>query len=311
MKIILAGGTGQVGELLKRHFADDDVRILTRNPKPGTNEIAWDARTLGEWAKELEGADVVIGLAGRSVNCRYTKENLKAMMDSRVESARVIGQAAARAQNPPKLWLQMSTATIYAHNFGPAHDDFTGVIGGGEPGAPSYWDFSVQIAKNWEKELFEAPTPRTRKVALRASIILAPGKGGIYETLLTMVKLGLGGAVGGGEQFVSWIHGDDFARAVKFLIERPQIEGPVIVAAPDPLPQKEFMRTLRKAQGMPVGLPATKWMAGIGAFFLRSDTELLFKSRKVHPARLIKEGFQFKFSKWNEAARDLTGRSRC
>ena len=306
MKIVIPGGTGQIGTILRRALtaAGHEVVIISR-----TSGVRWDGHTLGTWAREINGADAVINLAGRSVSCRYTAENLQQMMRSRVDSARVVGEAIAKSDNPPKVWLQMSTATIYSHRFDKANDEADGEIGGREPDVPGYWAYSVEIAKRWEAELDEAATPHTRKVALRAAIVMSPDKGGAFDYLSWLARLGLGGPVAGGRQYVSWIHDDDLVRAVAFLIREP-IAGAVNLAAPNPLPQREFMRELRSAWRMPVGLPATRWMAEIGAFALRSDTELLLKSRRVVPARLREAGFEFHFPNWAEAAQNLAERRR-
>ncbi|MFD4638901.1 epimerase [Lentzea sp. NPDC058436] len=306
MKIVIPGGTGQVGGVLARALraAGHDVVIISRSAG-----VRWDGHTLGAWADEINGADVVINLAGRSVSCRYNAENLQQMMRSRVDSARVVGEAIAKADDPPAVWLQMSTATIYAHRFDAPNDEATGVIGGREPDVPGYWAYSVEIAKRWEAELEEADTPATRKVALRSAMVMSPDRGGVFDYLSWMARLGLGGPVAGGGQYVSWIHDDDFVRAVALLIREP-IAGAVNLAAPDPLPQRKFMRELRKAWKMPVGLPATSWMAEIGAFALRTDTELLLKSRRVMPGRLLEAGFEFHFPKWREAAQNLAERRR-
>jgi uncharacterized protein (TIGR01777 family) len=311
MKIVIPGGTGQVGAILERSFttAGHDVVVLTRRPAKG-NQVRWDGATLGSWAGHIDGCDLVINLAGRSVSCRYTSENLREMMDSRVLSARVVGQAIAAAGRPPRGWLQMSTATIYAHRFDAANDEATGEIGGAEPGVPGYWGFSVDIARKWEREQEEADTPRTRKVALRSALVMSPDRGGAFDYLLWMARLGLGGPVAGGRQYVSWIHDRDFVRAIGFLIERDDLAGPVNLAAPGPLPQRAFMRALRGAWGMPAGLPATKLMAEFGAFALRSDTELLLKSRRVVPGRLLDAGFGFAFADWQAASADLVRRVR-
>ncbi|WP_371943967.1 epimerase [Actinomadura chokoriensis] len=300
-----------MGTLLKRDLAaaGHDVVVLTRRPVR-EGEVSWDGRTLGSWAEEIDGSDVVINLAGRSVSCRYTPENLQSMMDSRVESTRVVGEAIAGAARPPRVWLQMSTATVYAHRFDAANDEASGVIGGGEAGVPGYWGYSVKIAKEWERAQERAGTPRTRKVALRAAMVMSPDRGGVFDVLLWMARLGLGGPVAGGAQYVSWIHYRDFVRAVEFLIARDDVEGPVNVAAPEPLPQREFVRALRGAWGVPVGLPATAWMAEFGALAIRSDTELLLKSRRVVPGRLLDAGFAFDYVRWQEAADDLVRRVR-
>ncbi|WP_458077438.1 epimerase [Streptomyces sp. EMB26] len=311
MKIVLPGGTGQVGTILDRALsaAGHEVVVLTRRPRR-PQDVAWDGATPGPWTEAVDGADVVVNLAGRSVSCRYTPENLRAMMDSRVGSARAVGEAIAAARRPPKVWLQMSTATIYAHRFDAANDEGTGVIGGTESGVPDYWAYSVEIAKNWERAQEEAATPGTRKVALRAAMVMSPDRGGVFDMLSWLARLGLGGPVAGGGQYVSWIHDEDFVRAVEFLIAREDVEGAVNLAAPCPLPQREFMRVLRRAWGVPVGLPASRWMAEVGAFVLRSDTELLLKSRRVVPGRLGDAGFAYVWTGWEGAAGDLVRRAR-
>ncbi|MFF8972755.1 epimerase [Streptomyces sp. NPDC014995] len=311
MKIVIPGGTGQVGTVLRRALtaAGHEVVVLSRRPA-GPGEVGWDGRTPGPWTEAVDGSDVVINLAGRSVSCRYTPANLRAMMDSRVHSARVVGEAIAEAARPPRVWLQMSTATIYAHRFDAPNDEATGVMGGTEPGVPGYWGYSVDIARNWEREQDEADTPHTRKVALRSAMVMSPDRGGVFDVLSRMTRLGLGGPVAGGAQYVSWIHDHDFVRAVGFLTDREDISGPVNLAAPAPLPHRAFMRSLRSAWGVPVGLPATKWMAELGALVLRSDTELLFKSRRVVPGRLLEKGFTFDHPDWPRAAEDLVRRAR-
>ncbi|MEU4877681.1 TIGR01777 family oxidoreductase [Streptomyces sp. NPDC021608] len=311
MKIVLPGGTGQVGTVLRRALtaAGHEVVVLSRRPA-GHGEILWDGRTPGPWTEAVDGSDVVVNLAGRSVSCRYTPVNLKAMMDSRVDSARVVGEAIAAAARPPKVWLQMSTATVYAHRFDAPNDEATGVIGGDEAGVPAYWGYSVDIARAWEREQERADTPGTRKVALRSAMVMSPDRGGVFDVLLRLARLGLGGPVAGGAQYVSWIHDDDFVRAVEFLVARDDLDGPVNLAAPSPLPHRAFMRALREAWGVRAGLPATRWMAELGAFALRSDTELLLKSRRVVPGRLLDAGFAFERPEWPDAAADLVRRVR-
>ncbi|MFJ9691962.1 TIGR01777 family oxidoreductase [Kitasatospora sp. NPDC101183] len=310
MKIVLPGGTGHVGRLLHREWtaAGHEVIVLTR--RSGTRDIHWDGRTPGPWTEAIDGSDLVVNLAGRSVNCRYTPDNLREMMDSRVHSARAVGRAIAAAERPPRLWLQMSTATIYAHRFDAPNDEPTGLIGGAEPDVPRYWDYSVEIAKSWERAQEEADTPRTRKVALRTAMVMSPGRGGAFDMMLRLARLGLGGPVAGGAQYMSWIHGRDFVRSLDFLVEREDIDGPVNLSSPEPLPYRDFMHGIRTACGMPLGLPATRWMAGLGAFALRSDTELLLKSRRVVPTRLLEAGFSFDHPRWPEAAADLVRLTR-
>jgi uncharacterized protein len=311
VKIVIPGGTGQVGAILDRALttAGHEVVILTRRPA-APRQVRWDGETAGPWTAEIDGSDVVVNLAGRSVNCRYTDENLRDMMDSRVLSARAVGRAIAAAKRPPRAWLQMSTATIYAHRFDAANDEATGLIGGSEPGVPGYWSFSVDIATAWEQEQQAARTPHTRKVALRSAMVMSPDRGGVFDRLLWMARLGLGGPVAGGPQYVSWIHDRDFVRAIEFIIDRDDLAGPVNLAAAGPLPQRSFMRAVRTAWGVPVGLSATRLMAEIGAFALRSDTELLLKSRRVVPGRLMDAGFDFEFGQWPAACDDLIQRVR-
>jgi uncharacterized protein (TIGR01777 family) len=299
MKVVIAGGSGFLGRILAGALRErgDQVVVLSRRPAsapdPGVRVVAWDGRSVGAWADQLDGADAVVNLAGRSVNCRYSAANLRAMMSSRVESTRAVGAAIARSAAPPRVWLQMSTATIYAHRFDAPNDEASGRIGGDEPGQPPEWKASVEIALAWERALCEAATPRTRKVALRTAMVMGPEPGGVFSLLLRMTRLGLGGPIAGGRQFVSWIADRDFVRASLFLLARDDLAGPVNLAAPSPLPQRDFMAAIRAAAGVPIGLPATAWMAELGALLLRTETELLFKSRRVVPGRLREAGFRF------------------
>jgi uncharacterized protein len=305
MKIVIPGGSGQVGTLLRGSFAGEghDVVVLSRRPGPG--DVHWDGETVGPWAQALEGADAVINLAGRSVNCRYTDANRHAIMHSRVASTAAVGSAIAACTEPPRVWLQASTATIYAHRYDAGNDEHTGILGGGEPNVPDTWRFSIDVARAWERELDAAVTPRTRKVAMRSAMIMSPDPGGVFDVLLGLVRRGLGGQSGNGRQYVSWLHHEDFVHAVRWLIERDDLAGPVNLAAPGPLPNAAFMRALRDAWGIRVGLPATRWMLEAGAVVLRTETELILKSRRVVPARLLESGFEFAHPTWPEAARDL------
>ena len=285
--------------------------MLSRAPqKAPWLVVAWDANTPGPWTRELDGADVVVNLAGRSVNCRYTPANQRAIKESRVNSTRVVGEAIAGAARPPRVWLQMSTATIYAHRYDAPNDEATGILGGAEPGAPDTWRFSIDVATSWERALDAAATPRTRKVALRAAVVMSPDRGGVFDLLLRLVRFGLGGQAGHGRQYVSWIHDRDFVRAVYWLIEHDKVDGAVNLAAPHPLPNADFMRALREAWGVRRGLPASAWMLEVGTWLFRSETELVLKSRRVVPGRLVQQGFAFDFPTWAEAARDLCGRWR-
>jgi len=317
MKIVIPGGTGQVGVVLSRAFyrAGHEVTVLSRQAPVPSNRapwsvVAWDGKTLEYWAKEFEGADAVINLAGRSVNCRYGAANRRAIMDSRVDSTRVIGRAIAACSAPPRVWLQASTATIYAHRFDASNDEATGILGGNEPGAPNTWNFSIDVAKAWEQAAEEVYLPVTRLVKLRSAMIMSPDAGGIFDTLLRLVRFGLGGTAADGQQYISWLHEEDFISAIYWLIEQEHLSGPVNLAAPYPLPNSQFMQTLRAAWGQPIGLPATRWMLEIGAAILRSETELILKSRRVTPGRLLADGFEFRFPHWSMAAKDLCHRWR-
>ena len=313
MKIVLPGGSGQVGTLLARAFQQDghEVVVLSRRPeKAPWRVVVWDAQTVGDWAAELEGADAVVNLAGRSVNCRYTPENRRLIKESRVQSTRAVGEAIAQAKQPPRVWLQSSTATIYAHRYDAPNDELTGTLGGTEPGVPDTWRFSIEVAKAWEQALADADTPHTRKVALRSAMVMDPSPGGVFDVLLGLIRHGLGGPEGDGRQYLSWIHGADFIRAVYWIIERDTLSGAVNLASPDPLPNAEFLRVLREAWGTSLGLPAPEWLLRIGTWALRTETELVLKSRRVVPTRLLQDGFELRFPQWTDAAEDLCRRWR-
>ena len=315
MKIVLPGGSGQVGTLLARAFVADghEVVVLSRDPRPAPwRVVTWDAETVCDWAAELDGADAVINLAGRSVNCRYNAANRKLIMDSRVNSTRAVGQAIARARQPPRVWLQASTATIYAHRYDAPDDEETGVLAGAttEVGAPDTWKFSAEVSQAWERAADEANTPRTRKVLLRSAMTMSPDPGGIFDVLLGLVSRRLGGTNGDGRQYISWVHDRDFVRAVYHLIECKDLSGPVNISAPNPLPNAEFLRELRAAAGVGFGLPSSRWMIEVGALLMRTESELVLKSRRVVPGRLLDSGFTFDFPEWPAAAADLCRRWR-
>jgi len=313
MKIVIPGGSGQVGTVLARAFHGEghEVVVLSRRPEVRPWRVsAWDGATPGTWQADIDGSDVVINLAGRSVNCRYNQTNRDEILRSRVDSTRAVGAAIATSQRAPGVWLQASTATIYAHRYDAPNDEHTGVLGGGEPDAPDTWRLSIDVARAWERAFDESITPHTRKIALRSAMTMSPDPGGIFDTLTRLTRRGLGGRAGDGRQFISWIHEHDFVAAIQFLIDREDITGIVNAAAPNPLPNAEFMRVLREACGVRFGLPANKLMLELGAIVMRTETELILKSRRVVPARLLENGFRFVYPEWPDAARDLCARSR-
>lgn len=312
MRIVIPGGTGQLGGLLARHFtsAGHDVTLIARSRASSYHTVIWNARDLGGWCECLAGADVLINLAGRNVNCRYTAANRLSILDSRVESTRLLGEALSKCPEPPPVWLNASTATIYRHALDRPMDEATGELGGGELGVPETWRFSIDVAKSWEDAFFSCETPHTRKIALRSAMVMSPCPGGVFHTFLRLVRYGLGGAAGPGTQYVSWIHDMDFCRAVDFLIARNDFSGPINISSPEPLPNRDFMCELCCACRAPVALTSAAWMLDVGAFLLRTETELVLKSRRVVPGRLLAGGFEFHFPKWHTAVQDLVHRWR-
>jgi uncharacterized protein (TIGR01777 family) len=318
LRIVLPGGSGQLGQILAGYFQQRGhyVTVLTRGPYTAPwQTVHWDGISLGPWTEHLEGADICINLAGRSVNCRYHGAHRNAIYDSRINSTRLLNHVIANLADPPKVWLNASTATIYRHALDRPMEESTGELGGNElisktRRAPDTWNFSIRVAKDWEAAFFETFTPRTRKVALRTAIVLSPLARNAFTIFSNLVRIGLGGSQGNGRQFVSWIHDLDFARAVDFLIARDDLDGAINLAAPNPLPNREFMAILREAWDMPNGLPQPTPLVALGAFLLRTETELVLKSRRVVPARLLEAGFQFKYENWSAAAEDLVYRWR-
>lgn len=322
MKLILPGGTGQLGRLLAQRLSADGHAcvLLSRTPLSLSPKalgatvrvVSWDGRTVGPWATELDGADAVINLAGRSVDCRYTERNLAVMRASRVDATRAVGLAIAAANRPPRVWLNASTATVYAHTApqDPPRSEITGPLGGAEPDVPKHWKRSVEIGLAWERELFAAPTPATRRVALRTAMVMTPERGGVFDAFASLCRLGLGHH-GDGTAFVSWIHEQDFVNAIRFLLSRADLDGPINLAAPSPLPNREFIAAIHAAlERRWPALPVPAWLLEVGAYFRRTETELLLKSRQVVPTRLQAAGFRFEYPTWPEAARDLVERWR-
>lgn len=296
--IVIAGGTGFIGEGLIDHFSTNNrLFILTRSPqqdRPNVTYVYWDGYRVREWVKCLEGADLLINLAGKSVNCRYTEANKAAIFASRVDSTRVLGKAIMQAENPPALWINSGSATIYRHAEDRPMDEFTGEMEN---------DFSVQVCKLWEQTFNDITLPATRKVILRIAVTL--GKGGVMEPYLNLVKFGLGGRQGNGKQMFSWVHIEDLARMMEWIYEHRECSGTYNCAAPNPVTNTEFMRTLRNVTGHAFGLPAFEWMLKIGAVLICTETELLLKSRWVLPARISQAGFTFKYPRLKEAFADI------
>lgn len=299
--IVIPGGAGYLGRLLTAYFTKQgyQIVILSRQQHRGdglVRHVGWNGQSVCDWAREFEGAIAVINLAGRSVNCRYHAKNKRQIYDSRLLSTKVIGEAISQCTHPPKVWINSSSATIYRHALDRPMDEATGEIGAG---------FSVDVCLKWEKTLTEADTPQTRKIALRSAMVFGPGSGGVMEAIHRIVKLGLGGKQGAGNQFMSWIHAEDFARIVDWLIEHDGMEGAINCSSPNPLPNAEFMRILREVCRQPIGLPAARWMLEIGAFFLRTETELMLKSRRVVPGKLLQSGYCFKYPQLREALNEI------
>ena len=298
-KLIIASGTGFLGQVLVNHFKNkfDEIVILTRGKSQtidGIKYVNWNAKTFSGWEKELENATVLVNLAGKSVDCRYTKKNKKEILWSRIDSTKILNKAVLNCKNPPKHWLNSSTATIYRFSLDKQMDEVDGEIGN---------DFSINVALSWEKAFFKTETPNTLKTALRTSIVLGKN-GGALIPLKTLAKIGFGGKQGGGNQFISWIHEEDFANAVDFIIQK-EMTGVINIVSPEPILNVDFMQKLRKAVGFPFGIPINKFFLEIGSFFIRTETELVLKSRNVIPKRLLKNGFEFKFGEIDEAFRDL------
>jgi uncharacterized protein len=271
--------------------------------------VYWDGATIGPWTEHLEGADVCVNLAGYSVNCRYHAANRRAIYDSRIQTTRLLNRVIAKLADPPKVWLNASTATIYRHVLDRAMDEASGEMDDA-PSSSGRWSFSARVARDWEAAFFEPPTPRTRKVALRSAVVLSPMAGNLFVIFSRLVRAGLGGPQGSGRQFVSWVHELDFARAIAFLLQREDLAGPINIASPNPLPNREFMAALRRAWEIPNGLPLPRPALELGALFLRTETELVLKSRRVVPTRLLEAGFCFEFPALDEAAGDLVRRWR-
>ncbi|PQV64265.1 hypothetical protein B1R32_106111 [Abditibacterium utsteinense] len=304
MKIVITGAGGYLGSVLSLFLSEHGHQLILVARRdldfalPANASFArWNGETSGDWAREIDGADAVINLAGRSVNCRYTEEHKREILESRLQTTRVVARAISEAKTPPHVWLNAASATIYRDERGRDMDETDGIIGEG---------FSVEVCKAWESALFETELPQTRRAALRMSMIFgrtAP----VFGVFSTLAKLGLGGPQGNGGQYVSWIHERDCLRAILFLLQHETLNGPVNVCAPHPIPNREFMRVLRSTFKMPIGIPAPTLAMKVGAVFLRTETELALKSRRAVPRKLLDAGFQFEFPHWRLAAPNIVG----
>ncbi len=300
-KIVIAGGTGFLGKVLVEHFKSkaESITVLTRGKTRKINNVHfvnWDATTISNWVTELENSDVLINMTGKSVDCRYTSKNKALILNSRVASTSILGQAIQKCKNPPKLWLNSSTATIYRHSLDKEMNEINGEIGTG---------FSVDVAKAWEKAFFEQPTPKTRKVALRTAIVLGKN-GGPLPPIINLVKMGLGGKQGKGNQKLSWIHEIDFTRSIEFIINNIHIQGYLNIVSPKSSSNLIFMKTLRKVMKKSIGIPISKNILEIGAKIIRTETELVLKSRNVILTKLTDNGFLFMYSDLESALVSIT-----
>lgn len=289
-KMIIAGANGFIARYLTRHFValGWEVVGLARREKGLDDQcryVHWDGASLGEWAEELEGSDAVVNLAGRSVSCRHTDENKKQMLDSRLDTTRVIGEAIAACESPPAVWMNASGAAIYK-NLETQPQSESGEVGD---------DFMADLAEQWEGELYQADLPQqVRRVALRTTLVLALEEGTAGDYLMKLARLGLGGKLSDGQQKVSWIFIDDYCRAIEWMIARPEVEGAVNMATPSPVTNAEMMRLFCKAAKRPFGLPAAAWMVRMGAAVLGTEADLILKGMWVLPAKLQEHGFSFK-----------------
>jgi uncharacterized protein len=303
--IVIFGANGFLGRYLCRHFARQgrEVVAVARHREGWSGDgmfLGWDGKSPGPWTLALEGAEAVINLSGRSVNCRYTPENRREILESRVDATAAIGRAIAASKAPPRVWLNASTATWYRHAEDRPQDDWLG-----EPGE----GFSCEVARAWEEAFFGAMVPaETRKVALRMGMVLANEENTVFDVLRKITARGLGGAMGGGNQRVSWIHMEDLLRAMEFVVNDPFLDGALNVTAPEFPTNREWMRIFRESVGMPVGLPATRWMLESGARLMKTEPELVLKSRWAEPLRLRDAGFRWRWSRAVDAVADLQAR---
>jgi uncharacterized protein (TIGR01777 family) len=294
--ILIAGGSGFLGSALSTYFKEKgyQTKILTRKVK-NVDDIYWDAKHLGDWIAEIEWADVLINMTGKSVNCRYTEKNKSLILSSRIDSTAILGKAIAQATNPPEVWLNASSGTTYIHSETESMTENNGIIGD---------DFSMNVCKKWEAEFFKHTYNQTRRVALRTTIVLG-NTGGAFPLMKRLCYFLMGGKQGNGKQFVSWIHIADFCKAVEFVIVKDALVGPVNIVAPAPIRNTDFMKALRKSVKVPFGLGQPKWMLEIGSKIIGTETELLLKSRNVSADKLTDLGFKWDYGILGLAFQDL------
>ncbi|BAU52090.1 TIGR01777 family oxidoreductase [Mucilaginibacter gotjawali] len=301
-KIVLAGGNGYLGRVLANYYKGkaSEIIILSRHEKQidgNIRTVVWDGKTWGKWAAELVNADILVNLCGKNVNCRYTDKNKKEIFASRLLPTELLGKTIHDLVEPPKLWINLSSATIYRHAEDRPQDEDTGEIGNG---------FSVDVCNAWEAAFNKYDTPKTRKVALRMGIVLGRSDS-VFPRLLNLVKLGLGGKQGDGKQYVSWVHELDAARSTEWLADHTELEGVFNCTAPYPVKNAELMKVIRNINGNLFGLPAPKWLLEAGAIFIGTETELILKSRWVLPKRLMDAGFKFEFRQVKDAVSEILG----
>jgi hypothetical protein len=296
-RIVIAGGSGFLGNRLRDMFKEQgyEVIVLSRSRNSGDFR-QWDGKTRGEWANSIEGAYALINMAGRTVNCRYNDENKAEILRSRIESTRILGEVVSSCKVPPKYWLNSSTATIYQDTRGtlPANTESEGKIGD---------DFSMGVAKAWEKEFFSFDLADTVQTALRAAIIMG-SDGGAFPVMAGLAKKGLCSPQGPGDQWISWMHINDFCASIDFLLKNP-IAGPVNLCAPNPVQNKDFNAMMRKEARPLLVIPQPVWVLKFGAWMMKTQTELILKSRKVYPESLLKAGFKFEFPEPGPMVKDL------
>jgi uncharacterized protein len=311
-RIVIAGGSGFLGTSMASEFcrAGAKVIVLARS-KPSLKKAitgnwtyqAWDGRTVGAWINAIDGCDAIVNLAGRTVNCIKTPDHQDEILRSRIESTRVLGHSMRMVKSPPPVWVQMSTAHIYG-------DPPTAVCT--EESAEGI-GLAPTVARAWETAFAESKLPNQRGVVMRTSFVVGRDRGaggGALGTLGLIAKCGLGGKVASGEQGMSWIHEDDINAIFQRAITDDTMSGAYIVSSPNPKSQADFMRTLRKVIGIPIGLPALEWMVRIGApWLMRTDPELVLYGRYVIPKRLLHEGFVFQFAELEPALKDLYERN--